>query len=265
MKMQLSQCMGNIMLRNGQSVLGTWIDALFWDDAIQQIIAWGAARKSRYICICNVHSVVTAMRDPAFKKAVNGADMTTSDGAPIAWALRQFGFKSQERINGPDLMWRYLREAEKDGQMIFFYGSTVDTLAKLHSSIVHEFPYLKITGMYAPAFRSIAWSVDQTEVEKINDSGANVVFVALGCPKQEKWMAAHSGQINAVMIGVGAAFDYHAGTVKRAPLWWQRNGLEWLYRLGSEPRRLMRRYMVTNLLFIFWFARQLLEKKIRDK
>jgi N-acetylglucosaminyldiphosphoundecaprenol N-acetyl-beta-D-mannosaminyltransferase len=249
------------MSRIGQAVLGTWVDALFWEDAIGQLVTWGLARESRYVCICNVHVIVTATRDPEFKSALSGADMTTADGAPIAWALRQLGFPAQERIAGPDLMWRYLREAERLGQQVFLYGSTSETLIKLRSSIVREFPRLKVAGMRSPPFRSTSWAEDQAEVDEINRSGANVVFVGLGCPKQEKWMAAHKGRVNAVMIGVGAAFDFHSGTVKRAPLWWQRNGLEWLYRLGSEPRRLMRRYLVTNTLFIIGFSRQLIVKK----
>lgn len=263
--MQLRQYSGNARPRNGQSVLDTWIDALAWDDAMRQIMTWGAARESRYICICNVHSVVTASRDPEFKRAVNNADMATSDGAPIAWALRKLGFPAQERINGPDLMWRYLREAERAGQTVFFYGSTRDTLVKLRASIAREFPGLKVAGTCSPPFRELSALEDEDEVEKINRSGANVVFVGLGCPKQEKWMAAHRGRINALMIGVGAAFDYHSGTVKRAPLWWQHNGLEWLYRLVSDPKRLMKRYMVTNTLFILGFSRQLIARKILNK
>jgi N-acetylglucosaminyldiphosphoundecaprenol N-acetyl-beta-D-mannosaminyltransferase len=265
MKMQLRQYSGNARPRDGQSVLGTWIDALAWDDAVRQIVAWGAARESRYICICNVHSVVTATRDPEFKRAVNNADMATSDGAPIAWALRKLGFPAQQRINGPDLMWRYLREAEEAGQTVYFYGSTRDTLVKLRSTIAREFPGLKVAGTCSPPFRELSALEDEDEIEKINRSGANVVFVGLGCPKQEKWMAAHRGRINALMIGVGAAFDYHSGTVKRAPLWWQHNGLEWLYRLVSDPKRLMKRYMVTNTLFILGFSRQLIEKKILNR
>jgi N-acetylglucosaminyldiphosphoundecaprenol N-acetyl-beta-D-mannosaminyltransferase len=252
-------------MRKLQSVLGAWIDALSWDDAIKEIVAWGAARESRYICICNVHSVVTATRDYEFRKVINAADMATPDGAPVAWALRRLGFPSQQRINGPDLMWRYLHEAERLGQTVFFYGSTDTTLEKLHSSIARQFPGVKVAGMYSPPFRTLSPQEDEAEVERINRSGANVVFVGLGCPKQEKWMARHRGRINAVMIGVGAAFDYHSGAVRRAPVWWQHNGLEWLYRLVSNPRRLMKRYMVTNTLFIIGFSRQLLTKKILDK
>jgi N-acetylglucosaminyldiphosphoundecaprenol N-acetyl-beta-D-mannosaminyltransferase len=265
METQLRQSAASAVSRKGQAVLGTWVDAVGWGDTMHQILAWGAACESRYICICNVHSVVTATRDPEFKKALSGADLTTSDGAPIAWALRQLGFPAQERIAGPDLMWRYLREAERVGQTIFLYGSTNDTLVKLRSSIARDFPGVRLVGMKSPPFHSASPAEDESEVAEINRSGANVVFVGLGCPKQEKWMAAHLGKVNALMIGVGAAFDYHAGKLNRAPLWMQRYGLEWLHRLGSEPRRLMGRYLVTNTLFIVGISRQLISAKILNQ
>jgi N-acetylglucosaminyldiphosphoundecaprenol N-acetyl-beta-D-mannosaminyltransferase len=250
------------MQRNGEPVLEAYIDVLSWDDAIGRIMRWGAARESRYVCICNVHSVVTTTQDIEFKLAVNNADMATPDGAPIAWVLRRRGHAAQERINGPDLMWRYLKEAESAGQTVFFYGSTDDTLARLRTVLKQQFPQLRIGGAYSPPFRSLTREEDDAVVHMINDSGANVVFVGLGCPKQEKWMAEHRGRIRAVMVGVGAAFDYHSGVVKRAPLWWQQNGLEWLYRLGSEPRRLFKRYAVTNTLFIVGLVRQFVTSKL---
>lgn len=246
-------------------ILGALIDALSWDKAIRKIVAWGAAHESRYVCICNVHSVVTTTLDPALRTAVNEADMSTPDGAPIAWAMRRLGFPSQQRIDGPDLMWKYLSEAERLGQIVFFYGSTEDTLTKLRASITKYFQHLQLGGMYSPSFRPLSPLEDDTEVKMINHSDAHVVFVGLGCPKQEKWMATHRGRINAVMIGVGAAFDYHSGVVKRAPLWWQHNGLEWLYRLGSDPRRLLKRYMITNILFVIGLSRQLLAKKFLNR
>jgi N-acetylglucosaminyldiphosphoundecaprenol N-acetyl-beta-D-mannosaminyltransferase len=265
MTTQLEQYKENAMppiSREGKPILEAYIDALTWDDAIRRIARWGEARESRYVCICNVHSVVTTTQDIEFKMAVNNADMSTPDGAPIAWALRRLGFSTQERINGPDLMMKYLALAEKSSQRIFFYGSTDDTLQKLRTALRAQFPDLQIAGTYSPPFRPLSRQEDEDIVELINASGANVVFVGLGCPKQEKWMADHRGRINAVMIGVGAAFDYHSGVIKRAPLWWQRNGLEWLYRLGSEPRRLFKRYSVTNVLFIVGFFRQLVMKEV---
>ncbi len=251
----------HLKLRNVQAVLGAKIDALSWDDALARVTSWGAAHESRYVCICNVHSVVTATLDPEFMKIVNEADMATPDGAPVAWALRKLGSPEQQRISGPDLMWKYLQLAQSLDQSVYFYGSTEATLAKLRAAIKRKFPLLRITGMHAPPFRALSPQEDEAEIDIINQSGANIVFVGLGCPKQEKWMAAHRGRINAVMIGVGAAFDYHSGVVRRAPLWWQQHGLEWLYRLGSEPRRLFKRYMVTNTLFVFGFARQLIKHR----
>lgn len=244
------------MLHKKQSILGANINLLSWDQSIKQIVLWGKAHEHRYICLCNVHSVVTSRYDPDFKAVINQADLALPDGAPIAWALHRLGFPFQQRINGPDLMWRYLREAERIGQSVFFYGSTKITLRKLCRAVMHQFPLLQLVGSYSPPFRTLSEQEDAAVINMINHSGAQVIFVGLGCPKQEKWMAAHHTQINAVLIGVGAAFDYHAGIIKRAPLWWQNHGLEWLYRLASEPRRLFKRYIFTNTLFIVGFCRQ---------
>lgn len=250
------------MPRNSQSILGANVDVLTWEEAIEQIVRWGEKHESRYICVCNVHSVVTASRDQNFKMAISDADMATPDGAPIAWALRQMGFPSQKRINGPDLMWKYFGEAERLGQSVFFYGSAEETLEKLCSSIARAFPDLIVAGTHSPPYRSLSKQEDALDVEMINRSGAHIVFVGLGCPTQEKWMAAHRGRINAVMIGVGAAFDYHSGVIKRAPLWMQRRGLEWLYRLLTEPRRLYKRYLICNTLFTMGIAKQLIVRML---
>lgn len=250
------------MSRNGRPILEAFVEALTWDEAVSRIVKWGGAHESRYVCVCNVHSVVTTTQDIEFKVAVNNADMATPDGAPVAWALRRLGHEGQERINGPDLMMKYLAEAERSRQVVFFYGSTEATLSRLRTALLRRFPNLRIGGICAPPFHPLNKEEDDRIIRLINDSGAHVVFVGLGCPKQEKWMAAHRGRIHAVMIGVGAAFDYHSGMVRRAPLWWQRHGLEWLYRLASEPRRLFKRYMVTNTLFIFGFMRQLIIDKL---
>lgn len=243
-----------VMLR-GAYVLDSFIDATTWEDAIGRIVAWGAQRQSRYVTLCNVHSVVTASRSKSFGSVISQADMALPDGSPIAWALRREGFAKQERISGPDLMWRYLAIAERIGQSVFFYGSTDETLAKLIERVSTAFPKLRVAGKLAPAFRDLTPEEDQAHVDLINQSGANVVFVGLGCPKQEAWMAQHRGRVQAVMLGVGAAFDYHAGTVQRAPVWMQKLGFEWLHRLASEPRRLGSRYLVTNSAFIARMAK----------
>jgi N-acetylglucosaminyldiphosphoundecaprenol N-acetyl-beta-D-mannosaminyltransferase len=244
--------------RNGAVVLRSFIDSMSWEQAISRLLDWSRSQQSRYVCICNVHSVVTAAREPAFADVINGADMATPDGMPVAWVLRRLGFSKQDRIDGPNLMWMCLAEAERLHQSVFFYGSTEHTLTKLRERALQAFPRLVIVGMESPAFIRLPIQRDDAAIEAINASGASLVFVGLGCPKQELWMATHRGHVQAVMIGVGAAFDYHAGTLKRAPLWMQRNGLEWLYRLVSEPRRLWRRYLITNFLYIVGVSKQLL-------
>ncbi|MBH1986169.1 MAG: WecB/TagA/CpsF family glycosyltransferase [Burkholderiales bacterium] len=245
-------------MRRGAHVLDTHIDAISWDEVVSRIASWAAHRQSRVVALCNVHSVVTASQEPAFQTVLSQADLALPDGAPVAWALRREGFGEQQRINGPDLTWRYLQVAEQLGQSVFFYGSTQDTLDRLMVRIKASFPKLKIVGMESPPYRELSEEEDQAYVDQINQSGANVLFVGLGCPKQEAWMAAHRGRIKAVMLGVGAAFDYHAGTIQRAPVWMQKIGMEWFHRLLSEPRRLFKRYTVTNSIFMYRMAKSLM-------
>lgn len=237
-------------------VLGAQIDALPWDAAMARLLGWALARESRYVTICNVHVVVSASRDADYRDIINGSDMATPDGAPVAWMLRRQGFANQPRISGPDLMWALCERAAAEGLLIYCYGSTEPTLALLEQRLRAAFPALQVT-MESPPFRALSAEEDAAAVARINASAAGIVFVGLGCPKQERWMAEHRGRVNAVMIGVGAAFDFHAGTVQRAPAWMRDNGLEWLHRLLSEPRRLWKRYLVTNTLFIVGAARQL--------
>ena len=254
----------NHIERRGARVLGSFIDALTWESTLAIIFSWAERRQSRYVCICNAHSLVTAIQDSDFLDIINNADMTTPDGMPVAWCLRRLGFPGQQRINGPDLMWKYCKSAVREGQAIFLYGSTEQILDILQGKLRAVFPALKIAGVYSPPFRELTEEEDQEIVNLMNRSGARVIFVGLGCPKQEKWMAAHRGLVHAVMIGVGAAFDYHAGTIKRAPLWMQNVGLEWLFRLISEPRRLWKRYLVTNSKFIWMSAKEKMNRKDVD-
>ena len=249
--------------RSRATILSAQIDALSWDRTVAQIILWARRRESRYVCLCNVHSVVTANLDAEFRSVINGADMATPDGMPVAWSLSRLGFPRQPRINGPDLMWRMCEHAARSGTKLFFYGSSTQTLAYLEIKIRAALPAVRIAGMVSPPYRSLSAEEDDAMIEHINKSGAELVFVGLGCPKQEFWMAAQRGKIQAVMLGVGAAFDYHAGTLRRAPNWMQQSGLEWFYRLCQEPRRLWRRYLLTNAIFVIGMARQLLARRKR--
>jgi N-acetylglucosaminyldiphosphoundecaprenol N-acetyl-beta-D-mannosaminyltransferase len=238
-------------MRSGSvALLGTPIDPLSWEQALGRILRWASARQSRMICLCNVHVVVSARHDEALARALQLADMSTPDGAPVAWLMRKIGWPEQQRISGPDLMWRLIAEAVRLQLPVFLLGSTETTLARLTQRLQQVFPDLQIAGMLSPPFRQLSATEDAQMVEIINNSGARLLFVGLGCPKQEIWMAAQRDRVQAVMLGVGAAFDYHAGVLPRAPQNWQRLGLEWLYRLWREPTRLIKRYLVTNSLFL---------------
>jgi N-acetylglucosaminyldiphosphoundecaprenol N-acetyl-beta-D-mannosaminyltransferase len=247
-----------IEFRERQDVIGAKIDVVYWGGAVATLLRWAAARESRYVCACNVHSVVTAQRDERLAAAVRGADLVVPDGAPVAWLMRKTGVDAQQRVSGPDLMWHYFAAAAIYGEAIFLLGGTQDTLDRLKARIEATFPGLRVNGTYSPPFRALSAEEDAAVVQMLNDSGATTVWVALGCPKQEIWMAEHRDRVRSVMIGVGAAFGFHAGTVRRAPSWMQRLSLEWLHRLLSEPGRLWRRYLATNTLFIVAAARQLL-------
>lgn len=243
-----------------ETVLGIPIDVLSWGDALDRIHDWAATKQSRYVCICNVHSVVTATRDPVFFSVIADADMATPDGAPIALMLRRQGHQGQQRIDGPDLMWRFLALAQQSGVSVYLVGGTPDTLGRLQERLAIGFPGLRVAGVMSPPFRALTDEEMAAQAKAINDSEAGVVFVGLGCPKQELWMSQQRGKVRAVMIGVGAAFDFHAGTQRRAPAWMRRHGLEWLHRLASDPKRLWRRYLVTNSLFLTRVAWHLMRR-----
>jgi N-acetylglucosaminyldiphosphoundecaprenol N-acetyl-beta-D-mannosaminyltransferase len=171
--------------------------------------------------------------------------------------MRKIGWPNQQRINGPDLMWKLLRQAEQLKVPIFLLGSTESTLKELEKKLLITFPRSTLVGVVSPPFHPMTTKEDDELTALILASGARILFVGLGCPKQEKWMATHRQRLPMVMVGVGAAFDYHAGTLERAPIFWQRAGLEWLYRLAMEPKRLGRRYLITNTLFLLALPGQL--------
>lgn len=229
---------------------------------IHCIINLGIDRKSEYVCVSNVHMTVEAWRDYEFAKIVNEACIATPDGMPLAKSLRLLYGVKQERVAGMDLFPDLLRAAEDNSLAIYFLGSTEEILDKIESKLKIDHPDLKIAGTCSPPFRELSIEEDDVITKNINQSGANIVMVALGCPKQEKWMAQHKGKINAVMVGVGGAFPVYAGMQSRAPVWMQRWSLEWLYRLGQEPKRLLKRYFVTNSLFIILLIREFIKIRI---
>jgi N-acetylglucosaminyldiphosphoundecaprenol N-acetyl-beta-D-mannosaminyltransferase len=244
-----------------QKVLETQIDVVDWDRALDTIVAWGARHESRAVAMCNAHSLVTAQRDLDFRRVLEEMDMATADGMSVAWLMRRLGRRNQQRINGPDLMWRCCQRAEREGQSVFLFGNTTSALDLLKQRLSEQFPALRFAGSLSPPFRPPTEDEEQATIAEINASGANLVFVSLGCPKQERWINANSRRVAAVMIGVGAAFEFHSGLRLRAPTWMQEAGLEWLFRLLCEPRRLSRRYFSTNASFILGAANQLLRDR----
>jgi N-acetylglucosaminyldiphosphoundecaprenol N-acetyl-beta-D-mannosaminyltransferase len=235
------------------AVLGTLIDAETYESSLSKVAAWGQARESRAVYFCNAHSVATARTEQAFASTLGRGDLCLPDGAPVAFMMRRSGLAEQQRVSGPDFMHRYMTAANERGESVFLYGSTQDKLDLLVSRFAQDFPSLRVIT-YSPPFRDLTAEEDAAVVKMINDSGARTVWVALGCPKQEAWIAEHKGRIHAVMLGVGAAFAFHAGAITRAPEWMRARGLEWLHRLASDPKRLWRRYLVTNSQFIFFAA-----------
>jgi N-acetylglucosaminyldiphosphoundecaprenol N-acetyl-beta-D-mannosaminyltransferase len=232
------------------TVLGSRVNALTWDEVIPFLSGWSGDGASRFVCLFNVHSSVTALDDAAFADALRSADLVLPDGMPIAWVMRRCGFERQERIAGPELMWRLSKEFERTGRSVFLYGSSEDVLERLKRNLIRSFPALKVVGSLSPPYRELSAAEEAEVITRINAAGSDALFVALGCPRQEIWMARQKGKIACTMYGFGAAFEFHAGTVRRAPDWMQRIGMEWLFRLLSEPRRLFKRYLMTNSRFI---------------
>lgn len=230
---------------------------------VEHIIAGSATHISSVVCVANVHMFVEAQKDVAFRAVVNQADIVTPDGKPLSWALRLLNGIRQERVAGMDLFPTLLKEAAKKGTSVYFYGGSDNMMTKLLALLRETLPSLKIAGAYSPPFRKLTPDEMAGIAVRINETSPGIVFVALGCPKQEKWMSDMKGKINATMIGVGGAIPVFAGIQKRAPAWMQRNGLEWFYRLLQEPKRLFRRYAVTNSTFIYIILREYFRQKIK--
>lgn len=206
-----------------------------------------------YITVANVHTTVTAYEDPDYLEIQNEAVMAIPDGAPLSSLGHKRGHESMDRTTGPSFMGEMFEISAEHGYRHYFYGATEETLELLRDKLNEQYPGIQIAGMYSPPFRALTEEEDKEIIRQINEAKPDFLWVGLGAPKQEKWMAAHQGKVCGLMMGVGAGFDYFAGNIKRAPQWMQKFNLEWLYRLIQEPRRLFKRYFHTNTKFI-WYA-----------
>ena len=237
-------------------ILGTNINVTNMSDTIAYITENLEALKGDYICVSNVHTTVMAYRDKEYRKVQNSGAMALPDGQPLSIVSRKRGFSEARRVPGPDLMPAILDLSQKTGYRHYFYGSTEATLEALRAALLRRYPKLRIAGMYSPPFRELTKEEDGEIVRRINESGADFVWVALGAPKQERWMYEHRHRINSLMIGVGAAFDFTAGTTKRAPMWMQKLCLEWVFRILRDPRRMLPRYLNTNFAFVYYVYKE---------
>jgi N-acetylglucosaminyldiphosphoundecaprenol N-acetyl-beta-D-mannosaminyltransferase len=247
-------------------VLGVSISAVNLPLAVSTIDRWIAERTPNYVCVTGVHGVMESQNDPKLKAIHNAAGMVTPDGMPMVWMNRMAGNAHVTRVYGPDLMLDVCAASAARGELgakHFFYGGAQGVAELLRTRLIERFPALQVVGTYCPPFRPLTAEEDQKLIEQIDASGADIVWVGLSTPKQEYWMASHLRRLKApVLIGVGAAFDFHAGLKKQAPKWMQRSGMEWFFRLVTEPRRLWKRYLRNNPLFVYYL---LLEKlKLRN-
>jgi N-acetylglucosaminyldiphosphoundecaprenol N-acetyl-beta-D-mannosaminyltransferase len=247
------------MKRQRFGVLGIWVDAVDPEGAMTRIGEWLASRDRAYVCVANVHGVMEARRDEALRGIYNAAGLAVPDGVPLVWLGRVKGHPGVRRVYGPDLTLRLCEEAARRGYRCFFYGGGPGVAEQLAGEMSRRFPGLRVAGTGAPPFRPLTPEEEREEIGRINAAAADIVFVGLGCPKQERWMAAHTNRLGAaVLVGVGAAFDFHTGRVRQAPRWMMGAGLEWLFRLAQEPRRLSRRYLLYNPLFVLHLTLELL-------
>lgn len=231
-------------------ILKTNINVTTMKDTLAYVSTHLDKLRGKYICVSNVHTTVMSYEKKSYRKIQNSAAMALPDGAPLSRYSRLKGFRDAGRVTGPDFMLEIFKISYKKGYRHFFYGSTQETLDEMKSALIRDYPGLTVAGMYAPPFRPLTEEEDADVIEQINASQPDFVWVGLGAPKQEEWMYAHQGKLNAVMIGVGAGFDYLAGHIKRAPKVMQMLCLEWLYRLLQDPRRLWKRYVTTNVKFL---------------
>jgi N-acetylglucosaminyldiphosphoundecaprenol N-acetyl-beta-D-mannosaminyltransferase len=241
-------------------ILRTRVDATSYRHATGQVLDWAAAGESRYVCVATVNNLIEGCDDPGYNALMEAADLVTPDGMPLVWGLRLLGVPEASRVYGPDLTPLVCEEAARRGVPVGFYGGQDDVLDDLAASLTTRHPGLRIAYRWSPPFRPLTAEEEARVADDLVRSGTRVLFVGLGTPKQERWMADHKG-LPMVMLGVGAAFDFLSGRKRQAPRALQGLGLEWLYRLAHEPRRLWRRYLYRNPRFVALFAAQLLRQR----
>lgn len=227
-----------------------------YDSATTIIMHHARVRNSFGVSALAVHGLMESVKNVKLKSVINKIDLIVPDGQPVRWALNSlYNLNMKDRVYGPELTLRVLEKANAEKLNVYLYGSTESTLTKLQSFINNQFTQINICGIHVDRFREATQDEDLSDIQKINESKAHIVLVGRGCPRQEFWVANHKGKVNAVMMAVGAAFDFHAGTLKQAPTWMQRNGLEWFFRLLMEPKRLAKRYFITNTQFILAYTK----------
>lgn len=249
---------------NRKKIVSLGISPLSYKQVLHEIIRLGTQRTPAYVCFANAHMTIEAYRSSSFARQVNDATIVAPDGMPIAKAIRWFYNIRQERVAGMDMMASIIAECAQQHLSLFFFGATDEILRAIQTRISKEHSGLKIAGMYSPPFGLFRPEDNDRFVKMINESGAHVILISLGCPKQESWMAEHYKRVNGVLVGIGGVFSVYGGLRKRAPYWMQRMALEWLYRLAQEPGRMFKRYLVSNTLFIILLIRQWLRSKFRN-
>lgn len=245
-------------------VTGVPVTALAFKEQIAEMLIWAKQRSGRIVCVANVHMLMEARCNQALRTALTKADLVTPDGMPLVWMMKRLGLVAQDRVAGMDIFIAICQKSIEEGFSIYLLGSTQDVLERIQLRLQQDFPKLKLAGMESPPFRPLTDAENAEIVKRINDSGAGVTFVSLGCPKQECWMETHCDRIRSVMIGVGGVFPVYAGLKKYAPQWIRQTGFEWLYRLIQEPRRLFGRYLKTIPPFI-WLALQQIREERKHK
>ncbi len=245
-----------------KQVIDLQVSTLTYDQVLDSVFSLAESRMPSYVCFANAHMVVEAHLSKKIADSVNNATIVTSDGMSVVMALKYLHRVNQDRTAGMDMIYDLIGGAEKNNLSVFLFGTEQTTIESFVKKAKLQYKNINIAGALAPSFQEFSEEENDYYIDLINNSGANMVFVSLGCPKQEKWMAENSHRINSVLLGLGGAFPLYANKMKRAPVFMQKNGLEWLYRFSQEPKRLWRRYLITNTLFVYYFFKQLLRNAL---